>query len=88
LRLPYAAALQPGYPRPPRFRGAVGRGAETEFELHGKYAEKWGVELGEAVLGEATLSYTEFLLATAALRGVGETCAAMTPCMWLYAFLE
>jgi len=27
------------------------------------------------------------LLATAALRTLGETCAAMTPCMRLYAFL-
>ncbi len=35
----------------------------------------------------ATLAYTDFLLATAALKSVGETCAAMTPCMRLYAFL-
>ncbi len=62
-------------------------GALEELELHGKYAERWGVELGAVVPGEATLAYTEFLLATAALRGVGETCAAMTPCMRLYAFL-
>ena len=27
------------------------------------------------------------MLSTAALGGVGETCAAMTPCMRLYAFL-
>lgn len=62
-------------------------GVLKELELHGKYAESWGVELGAVVPGEATLAYTEFLLATAALRGVGETCAAMTPCMRLYAFL-
>ena len=62
-------------------------GALEELELHGKYAERWGVELGDVVPGEATLAYTDFLLATAALRGVGETCAAMTPCMRLYAFL-
>ncbi len=62
-------------------------GVLEELKLHGKYAERWGVEFGEAVPGEATLAYTEFLLATAALRGVGETCAAMTPCMRLYAFL-
>jgi thiaminase/transcriptional activator TenA len=37
--------------------------------------------------GEATLAYTDFLLATPSLSGVGETCAAMTPCMRLYAFL-
>jgi thiaminase (transcriptional activator TenA) len=62
-------------------------GALEELELHGKYAERWGVELGDVVPGEATLAYTDFLLATAALRGAGETCAAMTPCMRLYAFL-
>ena len=37
--------------------------------------------------GLATLAYTDFLLATAGLGSVGETCAAMTPCMRLYAFL-
>ena len=62
-------------------------GLLEELELHSKYAERWGVEFGDIVPGEATLAYTEFLLATAALRGVGETCAAMTPCMRLYAFL-
>jgi len=35
----------------------------------------------------ATLAYTDFLLATAALRTIGETCAALTPCMRLYAYL-
>ena len=62
-------------------------GVLEELELHGRYAERWGVELEDVVPGEATLAYTDFLLATAALRGVGETCAAMTPCMRLYAFL-
>lgn len=59
-------------------------GVLEELKLHGKYAEGWGVEL---VPGEATLAYTDFLLATATLRGVGETCAVMGPCMRLYAFL-
>ncbi|MBA3472784.1 MAG: TenA family protein [Rubrobacter sp.] len=62
-------------------------GVLEELELHSKYAGSWGVELGDVVPGEATLAYTDFLLATAALQGVGETCAAMTPCMRLYAFL-
>jgi thiaminase/transcriptional activator TenA len=39
------------------------------------------------VANNATLAYTDFLLATAALGSVGDTCAAMTPCMRLYAFL-
>jgi thiaminase (transcriptional activator TenA) len=62
-------------------------GVLAELELHGKYAEGWGVALADVVPGEATLAYTDFLLSTAALQGVGETCAAMTPCMRLYAFL-
>jgi thiaminase/transcriptional activator TenA len=35
----------------------------------------------------ATLAYTDFLLATAATRDLGAICAAMTPCMRLYAHL-
>jgi thiaminase (transcriptional activator TenA) len=62
-------------------------GVLEELKLHGGYAKKWGVRLDETVPAEATLAYTDFLLSTAVLRGVGETCAAMTPCMRLYAFL-
>ncbi len=62
-------------------------GVLEELELHGSYAARWKAELHEATPGEATLAYTDFLLATAALKSVGETCAAMTPCMRLYAFL-
>ncbi len=62
-------------------------GVLEELRLHEGYAERWDVRLGEVVPDEATLAYTEFLLSTAALGTVGETCAAMTPCMRLYAFL-
>lgn len=62
-------------------------GVIEELELHEGYAESWGVSLGGVEPVEATLAYTDFLLATASLGGVGETCAAMTPCMRLYAFL-
>jgi thiaminase/transcriptional activator TenA len=62
-------------------------GAIEELELHEGYAERWGVSLEGVEPVEATLAYTNFLLATASLGGVGETCAAMTPCMRLYAFL-
>ena len=62
-------------------------GVLEELELHGKYTEGWGVELTGVVPGEATLAYTDFLLTIAALRSIGETCAAMTHCMRLYAFL-
>ena len=62
-------------------------GVLEELELHGRYAVEWGVRLETVSPGKATLAYTNFLLATAALGSVGETCAAMTPCMRLYAFL-
>ena len=62
-------------------------GVIEELELHKGYAERWGISLEGVEPGEATLAYTGFLLATASLSGVGETCAAMTPCMRLYAFL-
>ncbi len=62
-------------------------GVLEELHLHAGYAQRWGVQLDTITPAPATLAYTDFLLATAALRGVGETCAAMTPCMRLYAFL-
>lgn len=62
-------------------------GVIEELKLHGGYAERWGVNLSGVVPGEATLAYTEFLLSTASLGSVGQICAAMTPCMRLYAFL-
>lgn len=62
-------------------------GVLEELELHSGYADRWNVDLSGVAPGEATLAYTQFLLATSALGSVGETCAAMTPCMRLYAFL-
>ena len=62
-------------------------GVLEELRLHEGYAEHWGVDLSNVTPTSATLAYTNFLLATATLQGVGETCAAMTPCMRLYAFL-
>jgi thiaminase/transcriptional activator TenA len=62
-------------------------GVLEELELHEGYAARWGVRLDDVSPREATLAYTDFLLSTAALGSVGETCAAMTPCMRLYAFL-
>jgi thiaminase/transcriptional activator TenA len=62
-------------------------GALDELRLHAAYAARWGVQVGDAEPAPATLAYNEFLLSTAALGGVGETCAAMTPCMRLYAYL-
>ena len=62
-------------------------GVLEELELHEGYAAEWEVRLEDVSPGGATLAYTDFLLSTAALGSVGETCAAMTPCMRLYAFL-
>lgn len=62
-------------------------GTLEELKLHESYAARWKVNLGKAIPGESTLAYTDFLLATASLRPVGEVCAAMTPCMRLYASL-
>jgi thiaminase/transcriptional activator TenA len=58
-----------------------------ELELHKSYAQRWQVELGGVSPLAATTAYTGFLLETAELGDLGETIAAMTPCMRLYAFL-
>ncbi|MCU1692280.1 MAG: transcriptional activator, TenA family [Frankiales bacterium] len=62
-------------------------GVREELRLHGAYAQRWGVDLAGVQPGAATTAYTDFLLATASLGGVGLVCAAMTPCMRLYAHL-
>jgi len=62
-------------------------GVLDELRLHASYTARWGVDLTRVEPGRATLAYTDFLLASASLGSVGETCAAMTPCMRLYAFL-
>lgn len=62
-------------------------GVRDELRLHASYAEQWGVEMAGVQPVAATSAYTDFLLATAALGGIGLTCAAMTPCMRLYAHL-
>ena len=62
-------------------------GVREELRLHDGYAARWGVDLAAVEPVPATSAYTEFLLATAALGDLGETCAAMTPCMRLYAHL-
>lgn len=62
-------------------------GARRELHLHSSYAQRLGINLPAVTPAVATLAYTDFLLATASLGGVGLTCAAMTPCMRLYAYL-
>jgi thiaminase/transcriptional activator TenA len=62
-------------------------GVREELGLHASYAQRWGIDLAAVQPAPATLAYTDFLLATASLGGVGLTCAAMTPCMRLYTHL-
>jgi thiaminase (transcriptional activator TenA) len=62
-------------------------GVRAELRLHVSYAHGLGIDLGAVSPAPATSAYTDFLLATASLGGVGLTCAAMTPCMRLYAYL-
>lgn len=62
-------------------------GVRQELELHSSYAGSWGIDMAGVEPLAATSAYTEFLLATASIQDLAVTCAAMTPCMRLYAFL-
>nr|WP_090276988.1 TenA family protein [Mycolicibacterium komanii]CRL70789.1 putative transcription activator [Mycolicibacterium komanii] len=62
-------------------------GVREELGLHASYAASWGIDMAGVEPAAATLAYTEFLLATAATAEVGVVCAAMTPCMRLYAHI-
>ena len=62
-------------------------GVREELGLHASYAERWGIDLGGVEPADATRAYVDFLLDRASRGSVGLTCAAMTPCMRLYAFL-
>ncbi len=84
----YALALarSPDRPSLEAFADLLG-GVREELRLHAGYAERWGVDLDGVQPGPATSAYTDFLLGTAATGGLGQVCAAMTPCMRLYAHL-
>jgi thiaminase/transcriptional activator TenA len=62
-------------------------GVLDELKLHAGYAERWQVDLANVSPIAATRAYVDFLLETARRGNLGETIAAMTPCMRLYAFL-
>ena len=62
-------------------------GVLEELRLHASYASRWDVDLARVQPTPATLAYTDFLLSTAEHASVGQICAAMAPCMRLYAFL-
>ena len=62
-------------------------GVREELRLHEGYAQRWGAVTTGVQAAPATRAYLDFLLGTAALGGGARTCAALTPCMRLYAFL-
>ncbi len=62
-------------------------GVLEELKLHKSYAERWQVALDGVTPVPATSAYVDFLLETARQGNLGETIAAMTPCMRLYAWL-
>src|SRR3979411_2378464 len=47
-------------------------GVLAELELHASYVQRWGAQVDDASPEPATLNYCDFLLATAALKSVGE----------------
>jgi thiaminase/transcriptional activator TenA len=67
--------------------GELIAGVLDELKLHAAYAERWNVDLSDVTPVAATTAYVDFLLTTARRGNLGETIAAMTPCMRLYAFL-
>ncbi|MCG9884694.1 MAG: TenA family protein [Cyanobacteria bacterium] len=62
-------------------------GVLEELNLHGRYAQEWGLDLAAVGPGAATRRYVDFLLATAWGQGPIAIAAAMVPCMRLYAHL-
>ncbi len=58
-----------------------------ELNLHQNYAKQWAIDLENIKPAPATCRYSDFLLATAWEKEIGQIAAAMTPCMRLYAFL-
>ena len=62
-------------------------GVLDELKLHKSYVERWQVAEADIAPVAATRIYVDFLLATARRGKLGETIAALTPCMRLYAFL-
>jgi thiaminase/transcriptional activator TenA len=81
-----ALARSPDRPGLEAFHALIG-GVLGELKLHATYAARWEIDLTRSGPGPASLAYTDFLLATAGLGTLGEICAAMTPCMRLYAYL-
>jgi thiaminase (transcriptional activator TenA) len=66
---------------------ALLQGVLEELDLHAGYAQRWQINLDATTPLPATTAYTTFLLSTAQGGDAGLICAAMTPCLRLYAWL-
>src|SRR5436189_4363051 len=62
-------------------------GCLEELKVHRTFAAEARIDLRSVVPNLACRAYTDFLLRTAWHTSLGETVAAMTPCMRLYAYL-
>jgi thiaminase/transcriptional activator TenA len=62
-------------------------GVLDELKMHAAYADALSIDFRDVRPFPATTAYIDFLLATAWQHGAGQTIAAMTPCMRLYAHL-
>lgn len=62
-------------------------GVAEELKLHKSFTERLQIDLNDITPLPATQAYVDFLLGAARRGHLGETIAAMTPCMRLYAFL-
>jgi thiaminase (transcriptional activator TenA) len=62
-------------------------GVVDELKLHKSYTERLQIDLSGVTPIAETRFYVDFLLNTARRGRLGETIAAMTPCMRLYAWL-
>ena len=84
----YAFCLANGTPRDDLYVFAeLISGVVDELKLHKSYTERLQIDLlGVTPIAE-TRYYVDFLLNTARRGRLGETIAAMTPCMRLYAWL-
>lgn len=63
------------------------QGVVEELQTHAEFARSMGIDLQQVSPYPETSAYTQFLLNTAGGASLGNTVAAMTPCMRLYAFL-
>jgi thiaminase/transcriptional activator TenA len=68
------------------FHDLIG-GLREELKLHAAYAAGLGIDVQRVAPNRACQAYVDFLLHTAWHSSLGETLAAMTPCMRLYAYL-